>query len=149
MARAATFRGIQVKIRRPWGVFLLTVVTFSIYYLFWYYAANRELRDFGYAACPDEMRLAVSPGGALLAITLGGFLIVPPFVSEWRTFRRIGIAQERAGMHDRISHVTGFLLYLVALVLLPFEIVYAQYHLNQLCEHELAEDEKRSLGMRV
>ncbi len=52
-------------------------------------------------------------------------MIVPPFVSQWRFYKRIGRAQELVGLEDRISHVTGFLLFLVALFLLPFEIVYA------------------------
>src|SRR5919201_1491727 len=135
MAQPAQVRGANVKIRNEWGVFGLTLITLGIYYLFWYYATNRELRDFG-RAFPDEKRLDISPGLALLAVTLGGFLIVPPFVSEWRTFRRIGVAQELAGLHDRISHVLGFVLYLIALFFFPIETVYAQHHLNRLWRHE-------------
>ena len=78
----------------------------------------------------------------LALVTLG------TFVSQWRYYRRIGRAQELAGLEHRISHVAGFLLYLVALFLLPFEIPYAQHHLNRLWEHVEAEREKRRLGMR-
>jgi len=127
------------KVRRPWGVFLLILVTFGIYYLVWYYKTNRELADYG---------VGDSPGMSLLAITLGGFLIVPPFVSEWCYFMRIAEAQARAGLDHRISHVTGFLLYLVALVLLPFEAVYAQHHLNRLWRQLGDEARKAELGMR-
>ena len=56
-------------------------------------------------------------------------------------------AQELAGLEHRISHITGFLLYLVALFLLPFEIPYGQHHLNRLWEHVATEREKASLGM--
>lgn len=132
-------KGAQVRIRRPWGVFALTIVTFGIYYLFWYYATNRELRDYG---------IRVVPSLSMLAITVGGLLIVPPFVSEWRFFRRIAEAQERAGLHERINHLVGFGLYLLALIFLPFEAVYAQHHLNRIWEHELGEEEKHRLGMR-
>ena len=45
-------------------------------------------------------------------------------------------AQELAGIEPKINHVLGFVLFLVALVLLPFEIPYAQGHLNRLWEHE-------------
>jgi hypothetical protein len=132
--------GTEVKIRRPWGVFLLTIVTLWIYYLVWYYKINREMRDQG---------IDVSPGVALLAITLGGFLIVPPFVSTWRTFKRIKTLQENARLDEpHVNHVTGFVLYLIALILLPFETAYAQHHLNRVWRHEISEAEKRGYGMR-
>jgi hypothetical protein len=139
VAESLQLDGASVKIRRPWGVFLLVLVTLGIYYLVWYYKTNRELADFG---------VGDSPGLSLVAITLGGLLIIPPFVSEWRYYRRIGEAQARAGMDHRISHVTGFVLYLIALILLPFETVYAQHHLNRLWRHRAEEAQKASLGMR-
>jgi len=67
----------------------------------------------------------------------GALLIVPPFVSQWRYYKRIARAQELAG-----------LLYLAALFLLPFEIPYGQHHLNRLWEHVATEREKVLLGMR-
>jgi uncharacterized protein DUF4234 len=139
VAEAVQVDGASVKLRRPWGVFLLIIVTLGIYYLFWYYKTNRELADYG---------IGDSPGLSVLAITLGGLLIVPPFVSEWRFFKRIGEAQARAGLEHRISHVTGFLLYLVAVIFLPFEAVYGQHHLNRLWRHLREESEKSDLGMR-
>ena len=140
MADRVEVRGTQVKLRSPWGAFFLSLVTLGIYYLVLYYRTNKELRD---AAGMD-----VSPGVALLAITLGGFLIVPPFVSEWRYFKRIKEAEERAGVEHTISHVTGFALYLFGLILLPFEIPYAQHHLNRLWRHERDEAAKAEAGMR-
>ncbi len=74
-------------------------------------------------------------------------MIVPPFVSQWRFYKRIGRAQELVGLEDRISHVTGFLLFLVALFLLPFEIVYAQHHLNRLWQREAEREERRRIGV--
>jgi formate hydrogenlyase subunit 3/multisubunit Na+/H+ antiporter MnhD subunit len=139
VAEAATIRGATVKIRRPWGVFFLVLVTLGIYYLVWYYKTNRELHDYG---------IEVEPVVSLLAITLGGLLIIPPFVSEWRYFKRIREAQLRAGLDRPISHVIGFVLYLIAVIFLPFEAVYAQGHLNRLWRHELEEQTKEQLGMR-
>ena len=140
MAETVTIRGRPAKIRRPWGVFLLALITFGIYYIVWYYKTNRELRD--------VVGIDVRPGIALLAITLGSFLVIPPFVSMWRFFKRIRQAQDAASVSHPISHVTGFLLYIVAVFLFPVETPYAQHHLNRLWQHELEEEGKRQAGMR-
>lgn len=113
-----------VKIRNPFGVFVLAIVTLGIYYVVWYYKVNRELRD---AAGID-----VSPVTAILAITIGWVIIVPPFVSWYRTFERIQQAQRQAGLAAEVNPILGFVLYLVALYLLPVELLYAQDELNKL-----------------
>jgi hypothetical protein len=132
--------GVAVKLRRPWGAFTLAIVTFGLYYLFWYYLANREL---ALAA-----RIKVIPRLSLLAITAGALLIVPPFVSEWRFYGRIRRAQREAGFEHPINHVLGFGLWLIALFFLPFEIVYAQRELNRLWSHYESEQRKRLDGLR-
>src|SRR6266542_2857798 len=138
MARKLTVQGAgTVKVIQPWVAFLLAIVTVGIYYIFWYGIRNSELNDFGLSLEGAENPLAVSPFGAIVAITLGGLLIVPPFVSQWRFYKRIGRAQEIVGLEDRISHVTGVLLFLIALFLLPFEVAYGQHHLNRLWEREV------------
>jgi Na+/proline symporter len=114
--------GTRVKIRSPWGVFFLALVTLGIYYLVWYYKINRELRDFG---------IGTSPVTSLLAISVGGLIIVPPFVSMWNTLGRIGEAEERGGSPTRISRGLGFLLFVIAFFFLPIELPYMQEHLNQ------------------
>jgi Domain of unknown function (DUF4234) len=111
------------KIRSPWGVFVLAIVTFGIYYLYWYYQANRELRDYG---------IGTSPVTSLLALFPGGLVLVPPFVSWWRFFGRLRQAEDRAGVRGGADQWLGFVLYIVAFFFLPFELVYAQQHLNGL-----------------
>jgi hypothetical protein len=146
MARTVEVRGIPIKLRRPWVCFLLALITFGLYYLYWYYASNRDLNEYGQRlGSPNPLQ--VSPGLATLAISLGGLLIIPPFVSQWRFYKRIRKAQELANIDPKINHVLGFVLFLVALVLLPFEIPYAQSHLNTLWEHESGEAEKQALGL--
>ena len=113
----------EAKLRRPWGVFALSIVTFGLYHLYWYYQANRELRDYGFGTKLFRSLLAQFPGA---------LLIVPPFVSWWRFFGRLQEAQSRAGCARRVDHTTGIFLYLIAFFLLPFELVYAQRHLNAL-----------------
>jgi hypothetical protein len=114
----------RVKIRNPFGVFVLAIVTLGIYYLVWYYKVNRELRD---AAGID-----VSPIVALLAITVGWVIIVPPFVSWYRTFQRIQQAQRQAGLTSEANPILGFILYVIALFFLPLELLYGQDELNKL-----------------
>jgi hypothetical protein len=112
-----------VKIRNPFLVFVWALVTLGIYYLVWYYKVNRELRD---AAGID-----VSPVVALLAITIGWVIIVPPFVSWYRTFERIREAQRSAGVTNEASSVLGVILYIIAVFFLPIEVIYAQDELNK------------------
>ena len=122
MAEQLTVAGARVKIRSPWGVFVLSVVTLGIYYLVWYYKINRELRDFG---------IGTSPLTSLVAISIGGLIVVPPFVSIWNTLGRIAEAERRAGVPDPISQGLGLVLYVIAFFLLPIELPYMQAHLNR------------------
>jgi hypothetical protein len=112
----------RVKVRSPWGVFFLSLVTLGIYYLVWYYKINRELRDFG---------IGTSPLTSLVAISLGALIVVPPFVSIWNTLGRIAELEQRVDSPAHISHGLGFILYLIALIFLPFELPYMQAHLNR------------------
>jgi len=105
-------------------VFLLSLVTLGIYYCVWYYKINRELRD---AAGID-----VSPFVALVAITVGWLVIVPPFVSWYRTFERIVAAQRTAGTSGEANPILGFILYVIAVFMLPVEVIYAQDELNKM-----------------
>jgi hypothetical protein len=116
--------GTTVKIRNPLLVFLWSLVTFGIYYVVWYYKINRELRD--------ASGVNVSPGIALLAVTLGWIVIVPPFVSWYRTFERIVEAQHGAGLTTEASPILGFILFVLAVFLVPVEVAYAQDELNKV-----------------
>jgi hypothetical protein len=111
------------RIRNPWAVFGLAIATFGIYYLYWYYQANRELKDFGVGRHPFVSVLAIVPGA---------LLIVPPFVSWWRFVGRLQEAEVRAGAPGRIDHGLAIALYVVGVFLLPIELVYTQQHLNDV-----------------
>jgi len=111
----------EPKVRRPWAVFAFSVLTLGLYHLYWYYVTNRELKEFGVGKYPVVSLLAQFPGALLL---------VPPFVSWWRFYSRIREAQGRAGSPDQVSHAVGITLFAIGIILLPFELVYAQEHLN-------------------
>ena len=84
---------------------------------------NREARDF------DE-NIAVEPLLSLLAITIGWIIIVPPYVSIYRTGERIAQMQEDAGMDalQRLDRPGAQLLLRAAHPVLP---VRAESHLGQ------------------
>lgn len=76
------------KTRRPWAVATLCVVTFGVYAWVWYYKVNREMRDFG-AARGDRQLADSKPARSVLAITVGGLFVLPPFISLVRTTGRV------------------------------------------------------------
>ena len=86
--------GATAKIRNPWLVALFCVITIGIYYLFWYYFVNREMADYGEA---NRIDIGHSPGMSVVAITIGGIIIIPPFVSIFHTGTRMRITRRVAG----------------------------------------------------
>ena len=129
MAEEVRVGTTTVKIRNPFLVFLWSLVTFGIYYFVWYYKINRELRD--------AAGINVSPGVALLAVSIGWFVIVPPFVSWYRTFQRIVEAQRQAGITSEANPVMGFIFFVIAVFFLPIEVIYAQDELNKVWRSRL------------
>jgi hypothetical protein len=128
-----TDRGRTAKVRNPWAVLLFTVITLGIYYLVWYYKINREMSDWGEQ---NHMDIGMSPGMSVLAVTLGGILIIPPFVSIWGTGKRMQLTQRAANVHGG-SGLLWFVMHIIPIVSL-FAPVYLQYQLNQAWETQPA-----------
>lgn len=80
------------KIRHPVAVAVLSVVTIGIYYFYWWYQINREMRDLGEARGADG--LGEKPVNSLLAFFPGALIIVPPYVSLYNGVKRAQRAQE-------------------------------------------------------
>ncbi len=127
MAEEVAIAGTEAraKIRNPLGVVGLSIITIGIYYVFWWYFINREMRDFGRARGAD---LGQSPGNSVLALTLGALIIVPALVTLWRTSDRIQRSQEVAGVE---RPAPGPLIFVLLLLIGPVGIWYAQYELNK------------------
>ena len=117
--------GSTAKLRNPLGVVGLSIITIGIYYVFWWYFINREMRDLGRARGTD---LGQNPGNSVLAITLGALVIVPAIVTLWRTSDRIQRSQETAGV-DRPAN--GPIIFILLLLIGPVGIWYAQNELNK------------------
>jgi hypothetical protein len=85
---------VVMKLRRPWVVGALSL--FPFYWVVWYYEVNREMRDYGRDR-GDAALAKTRPWLSVLAVTLGGLVLVPPLVSEWRTVRRLDASERIAG----------------------------------------------------
>jgi Domain of unknown function (DUF4234) len=133
MSEVVRIRGTsaKAKIRHPLVAFALVFLTLGIYYLVWYYKVNRELRDLG-RATGEEARLGQRPFTSLLAITVGWILVVPPFVSFYRTMQRIEAAQEIGETRERMNIWIGSALYVIGLFALPVEVIYVQSEMNRI-----------------
>jgi drug/metabolite transporter (DMT)-like permease len=117
--------GARAKIRNPWLVALFSFITLGIYYLFWYYFVNREMADYGEA---NQVDIGHSPGMSVVAITIGAFIIVPPFVSVFHTGQRMRLSRGVAGIPGGSAGVF-FVLSIIPIVGL-FAPVYLQSELN-------------------
>jgi hypothetical protein len=124
--------GSTAKVRNPLGTVALSIVTIGVYYVFWWYFINREMRDLGRSRNAD---LGQNPGQSVLALTLGALIIVPALVTLWRTSGRIESAQEVAGLDRRAS---GPIIFILLLLIGPVGIWYAQSELNKVWEAERA-----------
>jgi uncharacterized membrane protein len=100
------------------------LITLGIYFFVWYYKVNREAREF-------DSRIEVSPVVALLAVLVGWIIIIPPFVSIYRTGGRIARMQRAAGLEPTCIPILGLLLTFV----LGLESLYYQAELNRIWEH--------------
>jgi Domain of unknown function (DUF4234) len=134
MAREIRIPGSEgtAKIRNLWAVALLPFITLGIYFWYWWYQINREMRDYGKAKGSNE--LGTSPGTSLLAVTLGALIIVPALVSFYNTFKRVQAAQRLAGS----APINGWIGLILFLVISPAFNAYAQSGLNGVWEQEVA-----------
>lgn len=117
-------QGMSGKHRNPVLVWLVwPLITLGIYHLVWWYKINHEAEKL-------DARIRVSPGVAVLALFPGGVIIVPPFVSIWRTGGRIRAMQVASGMTPTCSPLIGLVLAFV----LGLYSLYYQVELNHIWE---------------
>jgi heme/copper-type cytochrome/quinol oxidase subunit 2 len=119
----------QAKIRNPIAVLLLSFITLGIYGIFWWYFINREMADLGRAN--SEPKLGDNPVMSVLAITLGGLILIPALVSHWRTLKRIETAQNVVLGSNNFSPVLLFVVSFIPLVNLVVTPL-MQSNLNQV-----------------
>ncbi|WP_250282184.1 MULTISPECIES: DUF4234 domain-containing protein, partial [unclassified Frankia] len=112
--------GIRGRRRNPFASWLgLPLITFGIYDIVWVYKTNKELNAY-------DRRIDVNPVLSVLAVTLGGLLIVPSLVAVWRLGTRARQAQRAAGLPE-LSAGVAFVLWLVG-----GGPLYLQYEINKI-----------------
>jgi hypothetical protein len=131
MAYEMKLRGTEheVKVRNPWAVALLPIITLGIYHLVWWYKINKELKAYGEAKGYD---LGQNPTNSLLALIPGFLLIVPPLISYYRGTERVQGASKIAGREP----VNGWIVLVLYLLLAPGMWFYLQSSLNEVWEQE-------------
>ena len=123
---------VSGRLRPPWNLWLLAIVTLGVYAIVHHWTVNRELRDFGVEVDPVKATLAVFPG----------VLVVVPFlVTVYRTADRIAVAQETIGLPVTIRPAWAPVGALLALLHIP----YLQSELNRVWDIE-ANDEANGRG---
>ena len=133
MAETVPIQGTSsfAKIRSIVWVIVLELVTLFIYGFFWWYFINREMADLGRANRRPE--LGDNPIMSVVAVTIGALIIVPPFVSFWRTLKRIETSQNLVLGSNNLAVVLVFILGLIPLVNLVVAPL-MQSNLNQVWE---------------
>src|ERR1700761_8053693 len=119
----------KAKVRSPWGVVGLTIITLGIYHLVWWYRVNKEMKEFGESRGYD---LGRNPTNSLLALFPGFIIIIPPLVSYWRGTKRV---QGTAALANRepVNGWIALVLYLFIGIAFP---AYLQVSLNHVWEQE-------------
>jgi Domain of unknown function (DUF4234) len=115
------------KVRNPLGVIGLTLITLGIYGIFWYYYTQKELAEMGQARNTEE--LGTSPGNSVLAVTLGAFIIVPPFVSIYNACKRLKAAESLTGAGEGME---AGLLFLLWIFISPIGLYIYQSDMNKV-----------------
>jgi hypothetical protein len=133
MAEEVEIRGSgeRGKIRNPLGVIGLSIITFGIYGIFWYYFINKELAEIGRSKNTDE--LGTSPGTSVLAVTLGAFIIVPAFLSAYNTCKRLQAAEQLTGTP---AGMEPGLLFVIWIFVAPVAQYIMQSNQNKVLEHQ-------------
>jgi len=131
MAYEMKIRGTEheVKVRNPWAVALLPIVTLGIYHLVWWYKINKELKAYGEAKGYD---LGQNPTNSVLALFPGGIIVIPALVTYWRGTKRVMGAAKLTGQEP----VSGWISIILYLLLSPAFWAYLQVSLNHVWEQE-------------
>src|SRR5206468_12638751 len=110
MAETVTIEGLPYLKRNPLGVLGLSFITIGIYFFYWYWKINDEVRVYEH----DD---SISPTRSLMAILSGWIIIVPPFLAVYNTAKHVHGSERRLGIQpEREPALTIAFLLLVTIV---------------------------------
>jgi hypothetical protein len=122
VAETVSIQGQPYLKRNPLGVLGLSFVTFGIYFLYWYYKVNDELRRF-------EHDPSISPTRSLMAMIFGWIIIVPPFIAMYNTARHVQGVEQRMSIQSQLEPA---LVIVIMLLVSVGNGIYIQEHLNRI-----------------
>jgi hypothetical protein len=122
MAETVTIEGQGYLKRNPLGVLGLTVITLGIYFLYWYWKINDELRLYK----RDE---SINPTRSLMAMLFGWLIIVPPFIAMYNTAKHVQDAEQRLGVQPQLEPALTIVFLLIVAI---GNTIYVQEHLNRI-----------------
>lgn len=111
------------KERSPWAVAGLSIITFGLYLIFWWYFVNTEMKEFARARQVTHPLATSSPGSSTVAVSVGALVLVPVFITSHTTTRRVCQTLDLAGDRgDRPSPALYMLMFTLGglLVIPPF-----------------------------
>jgi hypothetical protein len=129
MAYEVNANGAIAKVRNPWGVLGLSIITLGIYTVVWYYKVNKEFKEYG-AAQGDQELADSNPTNSVLAVTLGALIIVPAIISFVNTVKRAQRVQQLGGVEPLNGWIVLLLYFVISIAIPP----YIQSELNKVWE---------------
>ena len=108
MAEIVSIQGQRYLKRNPLGVLGLSFITLGIYFFYWYYQVNDELRRF-------ERDETISPVRSLMAIIFGWIIIVPPFIAMYNTAKHVQAVEQRLAIQPQLEPALVIVMYAVRL----------------------------------
>jgi len=121
MAETVMIDGQRYLKRNPLGVVGLSFITIGIYFFYWYYKINDEIRLI-------ERDESISPMRSLMAMIFGWIIIVPPFIAMWNTATHVQKLEGRLDIQQRLEPALTLVIMLVVLIA---NGAYIQEHLNR------------------
>ena len=154
MAHDVSIEGRAYRVRNPLGVFALSAATLGMYWLYWYYRVNDDIRMYlrNYSIRPLISTLAILGlfiAAPLIVVTvltevwwllsIAVLLILAALIGFFHTGRRVVTAQEQAGVEPSSAGL-ALLLYVAAGF---FGGSYLQAGLNRVWERGAGEERVR------
>jgi hypothetical protein len=136
MAETVTIGGQSYLKRNPLGVLGLSVITLGIYFFYWFWKINDELRLYK----RDE---SIGPTRSLMAMLFGWLIIVPPFIAIYNTSKHVQDSEQRLGVQPQLEPALTIVFLLIVAI---GNTIYVQEHLNRIWDRESLPNELPPAG---